>query len=96
MLEAYDKSHLVLSGNSTHLAKWDARLGLQALPFIAGLSSLSVDGGPIALVDIVLDRVYPLAYMNGDRGSREPPWGEDEENERSDAWRVSSQVNVAS
>lgn len=88
VLEAYNKSHLVLSGNSTHLAKWDARLGLQHQPFIAGLSSLSVDGGTIVLMDLVLERVYPLAYVNGDRDSREPPWGEEEENARSDAWRV--------
>lgn len=80
----------MLSGNSTHLAKWDARLGLQRLPFIAGLSSLSVDGGAIVLMDLILDRVYPLAYMSGDRGSREQPWGEEEENAKSDAWKVSS------
>lgn len=91
VLEAFEKSNLTLTGNSTHLAAWDARLGLHPQPFVAGLSSLSVDGGVIVLMDVVLDRVYPLAFMNADKGSREPPWSEDEEAMRADQWKVSPQ-----
>ncbi|WOO83816.1 Breast cancer type 2 susceptibility [Vanrija pseudolonga] len=87
VLEAFEKSNLTLTGNSTHLAAWDARLGLQPQPFVAGLSSLSVDGGVIVLMDVVLDRVYPLAFMNADKGSREAPWSEDEEAMRADQWK---------
>lgn len=88
VLEAYEKSHLVLAGNSTHLARWDARLGAQGQPFVAALSSLSVDGGPIVLMDIVLDKVFPLAFMSADRSAREAPWNEEEEQTRADAWKV--------
>ncbi|KAL1406291.1 hypothetical protein Q8F55_007987 [Vanrija albida] len=87
VLEAFEKSNLTLTGNSTHLAAWDARLGLQPQPFVAGLRSLSVDGGVIVLMDVVLDRVYPLAFMNADKGSREAPWSEDEEAMRADRWK---------
>lgn len=41
------------------------------------------------MMDLILDRVFPIAYVSGDRSSREQPWGEDEERERSDAWKVS-------
>lgn len=88
VLEAYEKSHLVLSGNSTHLARWDARLGIQSQPFVAGLTSLSVDGGPIVLMDVVIDKVFPLAYMNSDKAAGEAPWNEEEERARVDAWKV--------
>lgn len=79
VFEGYDKSNLVLSGNSCHLARWDAKLGVQHLPFVAGLSSLSVDGGVIVMMDVILERVFPLAFMKGERGSRDAPWDEDEE-----------------
>lgn len=88
MLEAFEKSRLVISGNSAHLARWDAKLGVQPGPFIAGLSSLSVDGGVISLVDVKVDKVYPLAFMNADRAVRDAPWDEKEELEREEKWKV--------
>lgn len=78
----------MLSGNSCHLARWDTKLGVQEFPFIAALSSLTVDGGIIALMDVVLERVYPLAFMKADRGSREPPWNEEEEARLALEWKV--------
>lgn len=96
VLDAYERSHLVLSGNATHLARWDTRLGTQREPFVAGLTSLSVDGGIIPLMDVVLDKVFPLAFMHGDKSVREPPWSEDEEHVRVDAWKVSLQPPVRS
>ncbi|WVN86368.1 uncharacterized protein L203_101532 [Cryptococcus depauperatus CBS 7841] len=87
VLDAFDSSRLVLSGNSTSLAKWDSRLGMQPRPFIASLSSLSVDGGIVTLMDIIIDRVYPLAYTNGDKNSKEPPWDQKEETEREEQWK---------
>jgi breast cancer 2 susceptibility protein len=81
-----DKSRLIISANSSALARWDARLGLQPRPFIAGLSSLSSDGGIIALVDVVVEKIFPLAYMNGAKGQRESPWDETEEQARQKQW----------
>jgi breast cancer 2 susceptibility protein len=77
----------VVSGNSSALAKWDAKLGVHRLPYVAGLSSLSPDGGPVVLVDIMVDRVFNLAYVHGDKSNREPPWDEGEEQTREDRWR---------
>lgn len=87
VLDAFDKSRLLVSGNSTSLARWHAKLGLQPEPFVAGLSSLSVDGGTIVLVDIVIDRLHPVAYVNTQKGPREGPWNEDEERVRADQWK---------
>lgn len=81
---------MVLSGNSCHLARWDARLGAQALPFIVGLSSMTVDGGTAVLMDVIVERVYPLAYMKAERNSRDAPWGEEEEERLAQEWKVSS------
>ncbi|KAK4689433.1 breast cancer 2 susceptibility protein, partial [Tremellales sp. Uapishka_1] len=87
VLEAIEKSHLIISANSTSLSKWDSRLGFSSQPFVTGLSHLSVDGGNIALMDIVVDKIYPLAFMSGDRAQRVPPWNEEEEQIKEDQWR---------
>ena len=89
VLEALDKSRLIISGNSSALARWHTKLGLQPRPFIAGLSKLSPDGGTIVLMDIFIDKIYPLAFMPADKGDREPPWNEAEEQMREDKWTVS-------
>lgn len=39
------------------------------------------------LMDIVIDKLFPIAYINGAKGSREGPWNEDEEQLRSDRWK---------
>lgn len=88
MLEAFDKSRLILSGNSSSLARWHETLGLQPHPFVAGLSSLSVDGGQIVLMDIVIEKLYPIAFINSQKGAREGPWDENEERVRSDKWQA--------
>jgi breast cancer 2 susceptibility protein len=80
---------LNIAGNSTKLARWDARLGRQDEPFVAGLSSLSVDGGIISLMDVVIDKLFPVAYTAAEKGRGDAPWGEEEERQRQDAWSVS-------
>lgn len=57
MLEAYDNTKLVLSGNSSQLMPWHAKLGFQHGPCISTLHSLSPDGGCVAVVDIVVVKV---------------------------------------
>jgi breast cancer 2 susceptibility protein len=88
VLDSLGTTRLVLSGNSCHLAKWDARLGIHFKPFVAGLSSLTNDGGSISLMDVIVERLYPMAYMCGDKGSKGSPWGEEEERAKQDIWRV--------
>ncbi|OWZ37873.1 breast cancer 2 susceptibility protein [Cryptococcus neoformans c45] len=87
VFEARKTCRLVLSGNSTSLARWHARLGMRSQPYISGLSSLSVDGGVITLMDIVIERLFPIAFTNGDRNIRESPWNEEEEKRRQDKWK---------
>lgn len=88
-LESLDKTLLNIAGNSTSLARWDARLGRQNEPFVAGLSSLSVDGGAISLMDVVIDKLFPVAYTSGERGKGDAPWNEEEELLLQDQWTVS-------
>lgn len=87
-LEAFEKSRLIISGNSTSMARWHAKLGLQPQPFVAGLSSLSVDGGQIVLMDVIVDKLYPIAYISSIKGARDGPWDEGEERIRADQWKV--------
>lgn len=93
VMDAFDKSRLVLSGNSTSLAKWDAKLGMQKVPFIATLSSLSVDGGIVTMMDVVIDKVFPLAFRNADWNVREGEWDQEEETKRQNKWKVSNYMS---
>ena len=48
---------LKIHGNSSHLAPWHAKLGLQRKPFVATLGSLTPDGGLITVLDLVIVKV---------------------------------------
>ncbi|EJC98658.1 uncharacterized protein FOMMEDRAFT_128955 [Fomitiporia mediterranea MF3/22] len=93
ILEAYNSCILTLSGNGSHLAPWHGKLGFQTEPFVATLGSLTPDGGPVPLVDIIVEKVHPIAFLEflpGDRPGekiREGPRGEAEEAATEDAWR---------
>jgi breast cancer 2 susceptibility protein len=88
-LTAYTKAHLELNGNSTSLAKWDAKLGFHSTPFIATLRSLSNDGGPVPLMDIVITKTFPIGYIETrDDGERPTPICEAEERDALEKWRV--------
>ncbi|KAM5535834.1 hypothetical protein V8D89_010452 [Ganoderma adspersum] len=63
ILEAYDNTYLDLSGNSTHLAPWHAKLGFVKDPFIATLDSLTPDGGRVPAMDLIITKAYPIAYL---------------------------------
>jgi breast cancer 2 susceptibility protein len=93
VLKALDMSRLLISGNSTSLARWHVRLGQQSRPFVATIRSLTPSGGVIALMDVRITRVFPLAFVDGSRGSSAGPWGADEEAALQDQWEVS--VGVA-
>lgn len=48
---------LELSGNSTHLASWHAKLGFVKEPFVATLDSLTADGGRVPAMDLEVIKV---------------------------------------
>ncbi|KIJ53490.1 hypothetical protein M422DRAFT_154724 [Sphaerobolus stellatus SS14] len=92
ILEAYGDSHLVLSGNSTHMAPWHAKLGFQRSPSIVTLGSLSPDGGGVPIVDFIVTQIYPVGYIefvmteSGDM-QREGPRTEKDEAIEEDLWQ---------
>ncbi|GAA6009516.1 hypothetical protein JCM11491_003587 [Sporobolomyces phaffii] len=85
VLEAVDRSKLVISGNSTSLAAWHAPLGFSRNQFFASLDSLSCSGGVVAPLDIVIEKIFELGYVDATR-SNSGTWGEVEERERAEEW----------
>lgn len=69
ILEAYNKTSLVLNGNGTHLAPWYARLGFQRtsapgrVAFMPTMWSLTGDGGNVPVLDLVVEKVGPWIYQ---------------------------------
>jgi breast cancer 2 susceptibility protein len=57
VLEAYNSTNLVLSGNSSHLVPWHDKLGFQISPWVATMHSLTADGGMVAAMDLVILKV---------------------------------------
>lgn len=91
VLDALGTSELQLSGNSTSLARWDARLGFQRQGYASTLARLDPDGGVVSAMDIVIDRVYPVGYVEIPKDARPgsvygPEHGSDEEGERQSQW----------
>jgi hypothetical protein len=79
---------LVLSGNSSALAPWYAKLGFVQHIFVASLSSLTSEGGVAPLLDIVVERAFPYGYIDMTKNSQHGMWNEAEERIKADAWIV--------
>uniref|UniRef100_A0A4X1TE88 Tower domain-containing protein n=1 Tax=Sus scrofa TaxID=9823 RepID=A0A4X1TE88_PIG len=64
-LEAPESLMLKISANSTRRACWYAKLGFSPdpRPFSLPLSSLFSDGGNVACVDVIIQRAYPIQWM---------------------------------
>ncbi|NXJ14673.1 BRCA2 protein, partial [Odontophorus gujanensis] len=64
-LEAPDSLMLKISANSTRCARWYARLGFHRDPraFPLPLSSLYSEGGAVGCIDVVIQRTYPIQWM---------------------------------
>ncbi|KAG8739881.1 hypothetical protein FRC10_005015 [Ceratobasidium sp. 414] len=87
VLRAYASSALKIGGNSTSLAPWDARLGFQPRPFIASLRSLTADGGPVALLDVQVLKLFPVGFVETDQTGRSSrPCDQSGEDEAHRAW----------
>ena len=63
---------LKLSANSTRRARWFAKLGyqVQPRPFPVPLMSVFPEGGLVGCTDVVIARVYPMAYLEKKEGQR--------------------------
>ncbi|KAJ7654824.1 hypothetical protein B0H17DRAFT_1099452 [Mycena rosella] len=98
VLEAYNSTKLVLSGNSSHLVPWHAKLGFQIAPWVATMNSLTADGGLIATMDVVVLKAYPVAFLeffedeNGEK-QREGPWNERDETAADEKWKRRREVH---
>ncbi|XP_056417862.1 breast cancer type 2 susceptibility protein isoform X2 [Hyla sarda] len=64
-LEAPESLMLKIAGNSTRPARWYVRLGYfhDPRPFCLHLSSLLADGGMVGCVDVLIQRIYPMQWM---------------------------------
>ncbi|NXK60585.1 BRCA2 protein, partial [Sylvietta virens] len=64
-LEAPDSLMLKISANSTRRARWHTKLGFHRdpRPFPLPLSSLYSDGGAVGCIDVVIQRTYPIQWM---------------------------------
>ncbi|KAF9502328.1 hypothetical protein BDN71DRAFT_1378343 [Pleurotus eryngii] len=100
ILEAYNSVQLVLSGNSSHLAPWHAKLGFQRGPFVSTLNSLTHDGGVVSVMDVVVIKMYPIAYLEfleneaGEK-SREGPRTESQEAAIMEKWKRRREVEAS-
>ncbi|KAG9095123.1 hypothetical protein FRC07_011146, partial [Ceratobasidium sp. 392] len=96
VLKAYQSSALKIGGNSTSLAPWDARLGFQPRPYIASLRSLTADGGPVALLDVQVLKLFPVGFVETDQtGRSSKPRDQSGEDEAQRAWEE-RRINEAS
>ncbi|KAF8333072.1 BRCA2, oligonucleotide/oligosaccharide-binding, domain 1-domain-containing protein [Cantharellus anzutake] len=67
VLKSYSSSRMRISGNATRLARWDSKLGLQPRALqIATFRSLNPDGGLVPLIDIIIERIYPVGFYEMD------------------------------
>ncbi|XP_048197498.1 breast cancer type 2 susceptibility protein isoform X2 [Perognathus longimembris pacificus] len=64
-LEAPDSLMLKISANSTRPACWHTKLGFfpDPRPFPLPLSSFFADGGNVGCVDVIVQRIYPIQWM---------------------------------
>ncbi|KAK4051896.1 hypothetical protein OIV83_002601 [Microbotryomycetes sp. JL201] len=86
-LEAWTTCQLSITGNSSTLAPWHAKLGFVDQTFTASLGSLTSDGGLIAQLDVVVERLFPTGYVDMSRGGgSSETWNEAEERTRAEEW----------
>ncbi|RDX51158.1 hypothetical protein OH76DRAFT_1555272 [Lentinus brumalis] len=100
ILDAYDTTSLELCGNSTHLAPWHAKLGFVKDPFVATLDSLTADGGVVPPMDLVVQKAYPIAYLEFVRNedgsvTKLGPRNEKEELKAQDQWLAERENAIA-
>lgn len=63
ILEGSESVALKISGNSSSLAPWYAKLGAQKERYISTLHSLTSDGGVISCLDVEIVKVHPVGFI---------------------------------
>ena len=92
VLKSVDTSFLVITGNGTQLAPWDAKLGFQRLPFITTLNSLTPDGGLVVMTGVEVQNVFPIQYVETLPSGEKEMRSEEEESIARDRWEVSWRI----
>lgn len=92
-IEAFETSPLLIRGNGSKIAPWHARLGFQKIPFASSIRSLTVDGGPVSILDAVVTKLYPKGFMSTastaeaePSGSGKPSQPKDQQSYRPEVW----------
>ncbi|KAF7796563.1 hypothetical protein EIP86_007744 [Pleurotus ostreatoroseus] len=91
ILEVGESTSLTIYGNSSQLAPWYAKLGVQKQLCISTLGSLDPLGGLVSTIEIVVTNAYPIAYLEftvtpDGRKTQGAPVGEKEEAEIHEKW----------
>ncbi|KAJ3534723.1 hypothetical protein NM688_g7090 [Phlebia brevispora] len=84
---------LKIHGNSSQLAPWHTKLGMQKERPVSALGSLDPYGGFVSAIEILIVKAYPIAYLEffvteDGRRYQEGPWDEKEEAKLSDQWQA--------
>lgn len=95
VLKSFESSSLIISGNSTHLAPWHAKLGFQQLPSAATLNSLVPDGGVVPMMFVTIVNAFPLAFIESCDGGERESRSEAEEQAARDAWERKRESEAA-
>ncbi|KAF8808104.1 hypothetical protein BYT27DRAFT_7338672 [Phlegmacium glaucopus] len=100
ILEAYNSTKLILSGNSSQLVAWHTKLGFTRGPCVSTLHSLSADGSVVAAMDLVIIKTHAIAFMQFIEGQdgqkrREGPWNEEEETRINEQWKKRREVEAS-
>lgn len=71
-LEMPPGCYLRISANSTRRARWFAKLGYQPMPrsFPIPLLSVFPDGGLVGCTNVVIARIYPMAFLEKREGKK--------------------------
>ena len=92
ILEAYNSVTLKISGNSSSLAPWHAKLGVQSQRYVSTLHALTPDGCLISCLDVEVMKVHPFGYIEfveqDGRTVHVGPRNEAEEAKEMDRWNV--------
>lgn len=100
VLEAYNSTKLVFTGNSSQLVPWHEKLGFRSgRPPVCTMNKLTPDGGVVAVMDLTIVKVHPIGFLEvieDDDGKKRKSglWDEKEEARLADKWRVSSHIGI--
>lgn len=101
-LRSFDRVRLIIGGNTSKLAAWNAKLGFTRDSFIGTIRSLSAEGGIVPLMDIVVEKMFPVAFTGDDccpgyqntTAGYIAEWNQEEEEERKKVWQEHQEAAI--